>query len=443
MRTLRALGLVSIALGACRSSSASGDPASDAAVPSDAAEASVAVTRSEPLVTSPVVAARTDDGIVVAARERGGLRWRVERFGAAPGPSQRPALDSTVEAVGVSTDAQLLASKRIVALGGATTDGGRGRRFVALDAKLEPAGEPFSAGDGACATADGVATISRSAEGWDVRFAADAVHSAAIAGPGAGASAEATLACGDHRLFVVPSGEGARRAVAWTPGADAGAGSAELPPGVGDDGTAIATDGETLVAAKIGATGVVELLSWSGEAAAPAWFATKLREGSEATLESIDARRGVVGLVTTRELPAKGCPGGGDATDTVAEVSLVERASGEVVRAPERIETWRCGADAGPFWIGWAADRFVVVWPRGADAACARAGLRWGGVGFAAVERASGHVRAGRAGRAADAIAFAGCDDARCWLAALTRGDQACAAADAPRAGTIDLVAIP
>jgi hypothetical protein len=129
--------------------------------------------------------------------------------------------------------------------------------------------------------------------------------------------------------------------------------------------------------------------------------------------------------------------------DTVAEVVIVDDAGGRVIHPPERIETWRCGAEPGPFFSGWAGGQLVVAWPRGADAACARAGVRYGGLSYAIVEPKASRAKTGRAGRAAEAIADAGCVEEKCYVAALTRGADPCGAADSADAGTLEMFAFP
>ena len=171
------------------------------------------------------------------------------------------------------------------------------------------------------------------------------------------------------------------------------------------------------------------------------WQKVTLAGGDDAALESIEPDGGKIGFLMLRTVPAtKGCRTS-DANDTVAEVAIFDVEAGKLVHAPERVETWRCGAEPGPFFSGWAAGKFMIGWPRGADAACSRARVRWGGLGFAVVD--AGGARVQHIGRPGDSIAEAGCDARKCYAVVLTRGTDPCGPADGPEAGKLEIVAYP
>jgi hypothetical protein len=259
------------------------------------------------------------------------------------------------------------------------------------------------------------------------------------------AKSEATLVCGQHRVFLTTASDETSRVLTWINGERPPA-PVFLPKMVGSPGesdTSMAPFEDQLVAVKLDETGAVRIWKWKGGAAPTVWTKAVLGAKGDAGLEAVIPAAGMVGLVLTRTVdPGKSCRDA-DALDTVAEVAIVDDVSGRVVHAPERIETWRCGAEPGPFFSGWAQGQLVVAWPRGADAACARAGVRYGGITYAAVEPRATHAKIGRAGRPTESIADAGCVDGKCYVAALTRGSDPCASADSADAGTLEMFSFP
>jgi hypothetical protein len=200
---------------------------------------------------------------------------------------------------------------------------------------------------------------------------------------------------------------------------------------------------DQLVVAKLTGVGI-ETLVWTFGASLPSWQKTHL-ETEGLALEAIEAAPGVVGLLMVRSIEStKGCKSA-DATDAILEVAMVDTVSGKLAHPVERIETWRCGAEPGPFYSGWARGNWVIGWPRGTDSACAHSGVRYGGLGFAEIDptKARARARVGRAGTPADALVEAGCDGEHCFAAALTRGSDPCGPADSATAGRLEVVSYP
>jgi hypothetical protein len=215
----------------------------------------------------------------------------------------------------------------------------------------------------------------------------------------------------------------------------------KVPPGDGEAETLMSAVDDDLVIVKVDRSALHTLL-WSGARGA-SWRGAEIAPREGRVLEAVEASREWLGLLFVRTTPkAKGCSGS-ETIDSLAEVAIVEVASGKLVHAPDAVETWRCGAEPGPFFSGWSRGKLVVGWPRGADVACARAGVRRGGLGFAEVDPAGGRAAVGRVARPAETIAEAGCGETRCYAVALTRGGDPCGAADGPESGRLELVAYP
>jgi hypothetical protein len=328
-------------------------------------------------------------------------------------------------------------------LGRPTNDGGAGRVLLRLGETIEAgSAAPVIVGAAVCATAEGVYSIARDVSGWKTAFYPLADGGAETTGGVLPNRAEATVVCGQHRAFFVARGAGELRALAWSHSAERNP-PALLPAptseGASDETLMTAMDDELVIVKLDGS--IIESLVWSGQGV-PGWRKSSALAQEGLSLEALEGQNGEIGLLFLRTIAkAKGCPAG-DATDAVAEVAIVEARSGKLVHAPEPVETWRCGSEPGPFFTGWAGGRFIVAWPRGADATCTRAGVRRGGIGFASVDPKSGRATVGRISRPAETIADAGCDDARCYAVALTRGSDPCAS-DGPESGRVEVIAYP
>jgi hypothetical protein len=315
---------------------------------------------------------------------------------------------------------------------------------LAVDAGLRVS-SPVEAGEASCATNDGVFSLYREADNFKGRFWPFAGAETGADGLVGTATSEATLVCGQHRVFLAMTSDDTLRVLTWANGEKPRL-PIIVPKVVGSSGegeTLMAPFEDQLVAVKLDEKANVRTLRWHGGPSPAVWSKTNLGGKGEAGLEAAVPTAGMLGLVLTRAVdPGKSCPDA-DALDTVAEVVIVDDAGGRVIHPPERIETWRCGAEPGPFFSGWAGGQLVVAWPRGADAACARAGVRYGGLSYAIVEPKASRAKTGHAGRAAEAIADAGCVDGKCYVAALTRGADPCGAADSADAGTLEMFVFP
>jgi hypothetical protein len=437
---MRWLAFVGLAFGvACRPSARHAPSDGDAARDGESPERAAAETARTPRFSRPVAAARAGGAVAVVGRDRATRELALAKIDdAAPGVVTAAALPAGLD------EPELVGSARgFGLLARAAGESGEGRVLYRLGlAQDAGAGARLAVGAASCATEDGVYSLARDAAGWTGSFfslddvTADPVT---LALPG---RSEATVVCGQHRAFVVLSPPGELRAIAWSK-TEHGARPTALPrpTTTGDEDTAMAAMDDELAIVKLERS-VVHTLVWTGSGNV-AWRKAEpiAREGL--ALEAVEADKGKIGVLLVRTIAkVKGCPAG-ETTDAALEVALVDAATGKLVRAPESLETWKCGAEPGPFFAGWAGGKLVVAWPRGADAACVRAGVKRGGIGYAEVDPASGRARAGRVGRPAETIAPAGCDGTKCYAVALTRGAEPCGAVDAPDAGRLEVIAYP
>jgi hypothetical protein len=445
-------------LASCRSKARPVDPPRDSEAPS--ADSS-APSRAAILFTPPISAARAKGATVVAARDRTGSTWLLSTyFDTAPGEprvSRLGPLSEDSELLTASGDLGLLSREHV--------DGGSRRVLYRVfdDADASPpVGDPITVGDAVCATLDGIHWLEREGSGWKGWLRPNgSVGSDVTAGPVFLSQSEITLVCGGHRAFLASNVDGQVRVVAWPKGdrPDAAITRAtesrpvvlSKPPlaRIPEDMLMGAMD-DRLVLVALEAKAIAVAI-FRPEEAATRWQKVTLANDDEATLEAIEPDStsdgpqgpGKIGLLMLRPVAAiKPCRSS-DAGDTVAEVAIFDAATGKLVHSPERVETWRCGAEPGPFFSGWAAGKFVIGWPRGADAACARARVRWGGLGFAVVDPGGARVRVGHAGSPSDTIAEAGCEAEKCYAVGLTRGSDPCGPPDGPEAGKVEIITYP
>jgi hypothetical protein len=407
------------------------------------AEADVPEQAYLPRFAGPIAAARLTGATAVLAHDRGAGRLVLAKFDdAVPSNIRTTSLElasgvNDLELLGSSTDLALLVR------GGA--DGSDAPLFYRVRADGDAGvtlGDPLSIGTVACATIDGLFSLRRDGSLWKGSFRSLSSEGDEIAGPTVNARSEITLVCGQHRAFVAVNTDGAIRVLAWSASDfDPRPTSLPKPPGSDDDALMTAMDDQLVVANLKGA--FLNTLVWQPGGGKANWHKASLSGGDEVTLEAVEAVSGFLGLLMLRTTDAAKACRGGDAMDAVAEVAILDIETGKLVHPPERIETWRCGAEPGPFFSGWANGKLVIAWPRGADAACARAGVRHGGVGFAEVDPKSGRARVGRAGTPAEAVTSAGCDGAKCYAAVVTRGTDPCGPADGREAGRLAVIPYP
>jgi len=440
---MRRLALVCISLGvSCR-------PRSVPVIDAGAGDATVVPTaQSKPAlrVARPISALRTPTGAAVVARDRasGGLV-----LAALEGSSSLPdgavaATFALPTAAGLDNPEVAGAWPRLGILADAPDDAAKRRVFlrVSIDADGGAhASEPVSVGGATCATADGVYSIARDNDGWKGTFFPFAGE--ASEGPFLPGRTEATIVCGRARAFLVLAGSGEVRALRWSP-SDHDARPTLLPrvpSAEGDDETVMSAAEDDLVLVKRDSAALYTLV-WTGQGAA-SWHKAEMNSPEGRALESIEAEAHWLGMLFLRTVPkAKGCSGS-ETTDAVLELAVAALDTGKLVHAPEAVETWKCGAEPGPFFTGWTRGKLVAAWPRGADAVCTRAGVKRGGLGFAEVDPAGGRAKVGRIARPAETIAEAGCGESQCYAVALTRGSDPCGASDGPESGRLELVAYP
>jgi hypothetical protein len=392
----------------------------------------------------PVTARRVDGGIAAVARDQATGDLVLVRFA---DPSQETPVVMPLQ-VRLDEPELVTSSLDLGLLGRPSADGGSGGRVLLRVGLAGGAGvtrlDLSPVGTAACATMDGVYSVARESTGWRGTFVALTQAGGESKGPLVSGRSEATIVCGQHRAFVVTNSGGELHAIGWSPnGYDAH--PALLPPlarSTPEGETLMAAMDDKLVIAKFRKS-TLHTLVWSGEPSGSAWRseAGALHDGL--VLEAMEPAQGQLGLLFVRTIPkVKGCKGN-ETTDSVAEVALVDATTGKFVHAPESVETWKCGAEAGPFFSGWANGKFVIAWPRGPDVACARAGVRRGGIGYAVVEPGTGRASTGRISRPAETIVEAGCDGSKCFAVALTRGPNPCDPTLLPDSGRLEVIPYP
>ena len=306
---------------------------------------------------------------------------------------------------------------------------------------------PLVAGEAACAMLSGVATINRTEKGWRARYRTFASPAAVLEGPEVEGRSEGAVVCGRERVFLIAGKDEITHAVMWNPGTKEISTPLSIrrpEDATNEDDVAVTTDGAALVIVRMSDTAAISVFTWSGSEAPPPWTRAQFHTTGEIALEVVEALGDAIGLAVSESVDGKGsCAEGKDASDTALRVGVLAR-DGHVLHPLDRVENWRCGAEAGPFWGGWANRRFHVMWPRPADAACARAGVRYGGIGYVVLDgsRSKEPMHVERAGLPAEAVAGAGCDEDRCYVASITRGASPCAPGDNPEAGAIEVTAL-
>lgn len=297
----------------------------------------------------------------------------------------------------------------------------------------------------ACATSREIASLARAPEGFQARLAPLGGGVASDAGAPIAGNA-ASLLCGKTRAFALVEREKERVARSLgVPPLDVALLGGEREQDEAEQSFAAYIAGDELIAVRVGAKSGLRFRSWDGASREPGpWVRADLPPAPDLSIELALVAGDALALVTTHSVePAKPCPD--ESSDVVAELSIVRRADGVVRRAADRLETWRCGAEPGPFWGGTPGGRFVVGWPRGVDTACAKLGARYGGLTVAAASvEGKGTPRVERIGAPAEAIEDAGCDDERCVAVALGRGETgACVGTDDERAGAPRVLVYP
>lgn len=326
-------------------------------------------------------------------------------------------------------------------------DSARARKLVPLPSRPDGggAGEPARLGEASCTTAEGVFSLMQEGLGFRGLFQAMEPGGAPAFAPTVPGDGEASVVCGQHQAFVVLNRAGEVSVVAWSKGGfDAKPTRLpKVPSAAAEDAIALGAMEDKLVLATSDPLAIYTLV-WARGSDATSWRTANHRTKGEMSIEALEPAAGKIGLVLAETTAATTCRHG-ESNDTSISVAIVDAENGKLVRPPERLETWRCGAEPGPILAGWASAKFVLAWLRASDAACSRAGVRYAGLGFAEVDLLrGGPSKTGRAGAAAESIAMAGCGSARCFAVAVTRGStDRCGAADGSEAGKLEVVSFP
>ncbi len=238
-------------------------------------------------------------------------------------------------------------------------------------------------------------------------------------------SGATSLYCGVTRAYLLVDDGKSRRLFA----ADAQGlrGPASLDGKDEERGLTFATEQDTLWIGKLDASGRPALRRWPAASAAPEpWITLDERVEEGSSLDLMVVRPGspaLAALVIDRHTEAEDCKNG-ENFHTVAELLVFDLEKRSMVRGKARLDSWLCGAEAGPFGGG-ASDRgFVVTWPRGVGASCARQGARNGGLAFLEAP-AEGAARGGKVDVPSQDLLDLGCEGGKCGAVALPRGDGA------------------
>ncbi len=411
-------------------------------LPSPATSAAPSASGSSPLpapltLGAPWSAVRSAEGWVAVGVPREGDGLLALRAGADGAPE--PAVLQGSPALGRPTALDLVASKGGLAL---HIEDRQGKGFLwrapSWDALRAAAPEPHGAS--LCALEDRLLAV--------VNGETPALRSWPFAGGDPALVLElkdgaSSLYCGASRAYLLVDDGKQRRLFAVDRAGTRG--PISLDGKENERGLAFAVEQDTLWISKIDASLRPSLRRWPASAPAPdPWIPLdeRLDEGSslDLLLPRADAPR--VALVVGRHTDADDCKNG-ENFHTVAELLLFDLEKRALARPKVKIDTWLCGAEAGPFGGGASAKGFVVSWPRGVGAGCAKQGARYGGLGYVEVPL-EGAPRAGKVELPSWDLLDLGCEGGRCGAVALARGeDGACWAADDARNNQPRWVAYP
>jgi hypothetical protein len=271
---------------------------------------------------------------------------------------------------------------------------------------------PFNVGSLVCATDDGAAWSETAAGGTKVAlrtWSAGGAHdemSAPIAD-------EVTLTCGAHRVVAVVDGdEGTPTRVI----AVGGGPSLDIPPnalGKDEERDLLAwAEGDEVGLVRIAQSGVVTVADIEGGALGPV-RGDGARVAPEDDVVAVDADDRSVALVTTHD-ESDACPDGrGGSSVHLLRIPRREPAkSTSVVLSPAA-----CARDVGPFWSNMLGKSLVVGWTERASRKD-KTVAPIVGLAYRVLEEGAKVVHVPSA---ADAIADAGCDEARCYAVILAR----------------------
>ncbi len=291
---------------------------------------------------------------------------------------------------------------------------------------------PFDVGSLVCATDDGLA--------WSEAAPNDAtrVHLRTYASASQGAlaprdvtgpvtMADFTLACGAHRAFAVIEGDEASptkilvtSGVSLTVGEGREATIAPMALGRDEERDLFAfvdgvdgVDSDELGLVRIASGGEVQAATLH-EGSLNLIHAEKARVVAEDDVVGVDADPRQVVVVTTHD-ESDACPNGRGGSSVHA--LRISRQPGGGSATSLRVAPAACGKDVGPFWTNTLARSVVVAWAERSSRP-AKTSAPVTGLAYRVLDEGA---TTSRIAAAADAIADAGCDEARCYAVALVR----------------------
>lgn len=304
------------------------------------------------------------------------------------------------------------------------------RQMVLLDEHGKPLGEPIAVGAGACVTDQGAVWPVAKDDGSS-RVVRQALTGGGVTELGAvGKDKDPLLECGTERVYALEEGEEDVGLSVFSK--DGNKPSAPLIVGTSDDDEEREHEAFTVGDAfgVVRATARGRLLLREARPSIGPWRSFRDSLEKDDDIVAVDGDDDYAYVVTTREASER-C----DAS-AAFDVRLVraKRAGAKPEASDDAtlLSSEPCGTDVGPFFLGAIGSRFVVAWaelvPR-ENGKPPIASLAYRFVADADVKRVS---------QAADAIELAGCDDKRCYFAALGRVDG-----DAMAPGAAKIFTIP
>jgi hypothetical protein len=430
---------IAIAASGCRRGGGDAKPGAGAGAASASASGAAAGSGSggapAAIFSAPIAGARVPGGDVIAVglvvSEKAIVAARVDAAGRAAWTRV------IVPGAAWSADAELHAWP--IRAGAAITwrglEGGKTthvRAVVAPDGRVVEAATPV--GSLVCATDDGLAWSEPADAGSASRVVLRTWGSDVRVAEGPPIDADFALACGARRAYAIAEGDEGSDTRVLAIG-DAAPLVALRPGAMGADEErdllAWAT-GDAMGLVRLSNGGALGAIEAKGGVAAPL-RAEGARVPPEDDVVAVDADDHAVTLVTTHD-ESDTCPEAAG-RESVLAVRL-PRAGGPTTRASTtKLASTKCGEDLGPFWTESLGGAQIVAWAERAarpdKKSAPIAGFAWRAFDDAG--------RTGHVAKPADAMADAGCDDARCYVVALARP----AGADGMSPEAVEVIAYP
>jgi hypothetical protein len=314
-------------------------------------------------------------------------------------------------------------------------NGKNGRVAVAVGSDGRILSGPFDVGALTCATDDGLAwtaTVSGGASQVTLRSWPPGAAPHDDVGPAI--TDELTLSCGARSAYATVEGDEATptKVLALGAGATASDG-AKIPPlalGRNEERDLFTwAEGDEVGLVRISNAGAVQAADIRGGAAQPI-AADHARLAPEDDVVAVDADERQVVVVATHD-ESDACPDGRGGSSVRA--LRIPRAGGSATTL--EVAKGACGRDVGPFWSNRVGRALVLGWTERAS----RTGKTSAPLSGFLYRRLEEGASNGRVTQAADAIADAGCDDARCYAVALVRA----AGSDGMQPAPIAVLAYP